>query len=183
MIRSSFGLPERFVLWVGTLEPRKNLKRLVDAMAMVDGPPLAVVGPSGWNIDGEDLLAPLGERVHRLGLVDEMQLSALYRCATAFVYPSLVEGFGLPVIEAMVHGTPVITSAGTATEEVAGGAAELVDPRDIQSIADGISAVVNADATTLQNRIDRGLRRANHFSWSATAQGYRDIFHEAVNNC
>ena len=182
IICRSFGLPERFLLWVGTMEPRKNLHRLVEAMAMLDGPPLAVVGPPGWNLDGEDVLAPLGDRVHRLGLVDEMELSALYRGASAFVYPSLAEGFGLPVLEAMIHGTPVITSAGTATEEVAGGAAELVDPKDPESIAAGTDLVLAENGSTMRNRIDRGLRRSHHMSWSATARGYRDVFVEAVSN-
>jgi len=180
-IRAALGLPPAFVLWVGTLEPRKNLRRLVEAMRLVDNElAFVVVGPDGWEVDGADLLGPLGHRVHRLGRVDELQLSALYRAATVFALPSLAEGFGLPVLEAMAHGTAVVTSAGTATEEVAAGAAALVDPTDPEEIAAGIEAAAAGDAITLQ-RIERGVTRAGELTWSSTAAGYIDVFEEVAD--
>lgn len=174
-VRDQLDLPERFVLWVGTLEPRKNLHRLVDAIGRLDDLDLVVVGPEGWNIDGADVLAPLGDRAHRLGSVDDHLLSALYRNAAVFAFPSLLEGFGLPVLEAMAHGTPVVTGAGTATEEVAGGAARLVDPLDPASIAAAIEAVFDDEQGT-RDFVARGRRRAQQLTWAATADGYASIF-------
>lgn len=179
-IRRSLGLPDSFVLWVGTMEPRKNVTGLVAAMELVDDDlALAVVGPAGWVIDGDDLLGPLGARVHRLGRVDELQLSALYHTASVFAFPSLAEGFGLPVLEAMAHGTAVVTSRGTATEEVAAGSAALVDPTDPAEIAAAIEAAASGDTTTLQ-RIERGKRTADDMTWSNTAGAYTSVFEEVA---
>lgn len=178
-VRRRLDLPKRFVLWVGTLEPRKNLPRLVEAMTQIPETALAVVGPDGWNLDGGDVLAPLGERVHRLGIVDDYTLSALYRAATVFAFPSLLEGFGLPVLEAMSHGTPVVTSAVGATAEVAGDGARLVDPLDPTAIAAGIEAALVDDESTEQ-LVVRGLARARALSWPTTARLYADSFVEAV---
>ena len=180
-VRRAFGLPEVFALWVGTLEPRKNLPGLVKAVELLPDLALAVVGPEGWNLDGFDVLEPLGERAYRLGQVDDHQLSALYRAAAVFVFPSLLEGFGLPVLEAMAHGTPVVTSAGTATAEAADGAARLVDPLDPQALAAAIEAALSGDQLT-RGLVDRGLERAGQRSWSATAAGYAAIFHEVASS-
>lgn len=174
-VRAERNLPERFALWVGTLEPRKNLPVLVEAIRRVPGLHLAVVGPEGWNLDGADVLAPLGERAHRLGPVGDAELSALYRAATVFVFPSLLEGFGLPVLEAMAQGTPVVTSAGTATAEAAGDAALLVDPLDVDALAAAVASVVG-DATLAADLAGRGRRRAAERSWAATAAGYAAVF-------
>lgn len=178
-VRRRLGLPDRFALWVGTLEPRKNLSTLVRAMVDVPDLALAVVGPPGWNLEGADVLAPLGARAHRLGLVNDVELSALYRAATVFVFPSLLEGFGLPVLEAMAHGAPVVTSAGTATAEVGEGAARLVDPRDAEALAAAVEAAASGDDET-RRLVAAGLVRAGERSWSATARGYRQVFAELV---
>ncbi|MEM8926214.1 MAG: glycosyltransferase family 1 protein [Actinomycetota bacterium] len=172
-------LPERFALWVGTIEPRKNLARLVEAVRRIDGLHLVVVGPDGWNIDGTDLLAPLGHRVHRLGSVDDHELSALYRMASVFAFPSLLEGFGLPVLEAMMHGTPVVTSTGTATAEVADGAARLIDPLDAPALSRAIEAVWGEPERT-SALVAAGRRRANELSWARTAAGYHTVFREVA---
>ena len=112
------------MLFVGTLEPRKNLERLVAALAMDSTlPPLVVAGLDGWGEMGN----VKGTAVHFVGHVDDWNLPALYDQASALCYPSLWEGFGLPILEAMSQGTPVVTSSGTSTEEVAGSAAVLVD--------------------------------------------------------
>jgi glycosyltransferase involved in cell wall biosynthesis len=172
-VRRRYQLPERFVLFVGTLEPRKNLRRLAAAVDRLDdGLPLVVAGPDGWGsaTDG------VGTNVQFLGFVPREHLPGLYASATVFAYPSEVEGFGLPVAEAMVQGTPVVTSAGTATEEVAGGAAVLVDPFDVDSIAAGL---VHAE----QRRDElaaAGRRRAAELTWDATAQRTLDAYRDVV---
>jgi glycosyltransferase involved in cell wall biosynthesis len=160
--RARLGLPSEYLLFVGTVEPRKNLGRLVAALARrPDLPPLVVAGARGWG-EGQ---AAIGTAVQWLGHVDDALLPALYRGASAFVYPSLWEGFGLPVLEAMAQGAPVVTSAGVSTEEVAGGAAVLVDPTDEASILDGIDRALR-DASSLRGR---GLARAAAMTWQRTA--------------
>ncbi|MEP6296776.1 MAG: glycosyltransferase family 1 protein, partial [Ilumatobacter sp.] len=130
--RANHGLPDEFVLFVGTLEPRKNLSRLVEAMsaARSDGLdlPLIVVGADGWGDVRSGVDDP---RVRFLGSVSDTDLRGIFAAASVMAYPSEHEGFGLPVIEAMAQGTAVVTSRGTSTEEVAGGAAVLVDPFDV----------------------------------------------------
>lgn len=179
-IRSHYELPDQFVLWVGTLEPRKNLEGLAKAMQMVDVP-IAVVGPDGWNLSAEDaILGPLGDRCFRLGKVPDRDLHCLYSAASVFAFPSHAEGFGLPVLEAMAQGTPVVTSKGTATEEAAGGAAVLVDPSSPDDIAAGISSVLADDVGSAQ-LIKLGLDRAKAMSWDATATGYGSAFADAMS--
>jgi alpha-1,3-rhamnosyl/mannosyltransferase len=145
-----------YVLSVGTLEPRKNLARVVQA-AQRAGVELRVVGAEGWGgvkVDGW------------VGRVSDEELAALYRGARCVVYPSLYEGFGLPVLEAMACGTPVVTSRGGATEEVAGDAAVLVDPVDTAAIAAGIE-----DAFGRRDELRaKGLERAQAFSWDRVAR-------------
>ena len=121
-----------YVLAVGTLEPRKNLARMVEAAARA-GVELRLVGAPGWGDAGV-----AGSHVTWLGRIDDEELAAAYRGARSLVFPSLYEGFGIPALEAMACGTPVVTSAGSAMEEVVGDAAVLVDPLDVASIAAGI---------------------------------------------
>jgi glycosyltransferase involved in cell wall biosynthesis len=169
--RRRHGLPDRFVLFVGTVEPRKNLTRLAAAMERRSGDePLVVVGAEGW---GRTAL-PEHADVRFLGFVPDRELVALYAAATVFAYPSEREGFGLPVAEAMAQGTPVVTSRGTSTEEVAGGAAVLVDPFDVDDIAAGIDAAIgDADALAA-----RGRTRAAELTWRATADATVAVYRE-----
>jgi len=170
--RRRFGLDRPYLLFVGTLEPRKNLARLVAAVAQLPTDHvLAVAGLDGWG----DASPPAGDRVRLLGFVTDAERDALYAGADAFVYPSLREGFGLPVAEAMAHGTPVVTSRGTSTEEVAGGAAVLVDPYDVEAIAEGIAvALVQRDRL-----VAAGRQRAAELTWERTAEAtlaaYREL--------
>ena len=145
-----------YVLSVGTLEPRKNLARVQQA-ARALAVPLRVIGAEGWG----------GVKVEGwAGRVSDEELAALYRGARCLVYPSLYEGFGLPVLEAMASGTPVVTSRGGATEEVAGDAAVLVDPLDVDAIAAGITEAL-ARGEELRAK---GLERAADFSWDRVAR-------------
>jgi glycosyltransferase involved in cell wall biosynthesis len=159
-----------YVVAVGTLEPRKNLARAVDAAGRL-GIELRVVGAPGWG--GVELR---GAHVSWLGRVDDAELATQLRGARCLVYPSLYEGFGIPVLEAMACGTPVVTSRGGATEEVAGGAAVLVDPLDSADIAAGIERA-GRDRDTL---VEAGLARARAFSWDETARATRTVYDEAV---
>ena len=170
--RRRFGLDRPYLLFVGTLEPRKNLARLVAALDhLPTDHVLAVAGLDGWG----GAAPPPGDRVRLLGFVSDAERDALYAGADAFVYPSLREGFGLPVVEAMAHGTPVVTSRGTSTEEVAGGAAVLVDPTDVESIAHGITVAL-AERDRL---VAAGRPRAAALTWDATAAAtlaaYREL--------
>jgi glycosyltransferase involved in cell wall biosynthesis len=162
-VRRAHGLPAEFVLFVGTKEPRKNLARLIEALStMRDAPPLVVAGMDGW---GDDVVTH-GHDVRTIGFVPTADLPALYSLCSVFAFPSVWEGYGLPVLEAMAHGAPVVTSRGTSTEEVAGGAAVLVDPLDVASIADGIvRALEDADGLRI-----KGRERAAAQSWSLTAE-------------
>ena len=155
-----------YVLAVATLEPRKNLRRVADAAARA-GVELRVAGARGWG--GV-------ETPGWVGAVSDEELAALYRGARALVFPSLYEGFGIPVLEAMASGTPVVTSRGGAMEEVAGGAAVLVDPLDVDAIAAGIA---EADARRDELRA-LGLARAQAFSWPAVADAVVGAWRELV---
>ena len=157
-----------YVLAVGTLEPRKNLDRAAEAAARA-GVELRVVGARGWGS-----VAPNG--VRRLGEVDDAELARLLRGARALLYPSLYEGFGIPILEAMSVGTPVVTSRGGATEEVAGGAAVLVDPLDTASIAAGIA---EADRRRDELRL-LGLERVRAFTWDDVARRTVEVYREAA---
>jgi glycosyltransferase involved in cell wall biosynthesis len=159
-----------YVLAVGTLEPRKNLLRLVEAARRV-GVELRVVGERGWG--GVDVG---GDGVRWLGRVPDEELARLYRGARCVAYPSVYEGFGIPVLEAMACGAAVVTSRGGATEEVADGAAVLVDPLDPSEIAAGIERAA-ADREALGRR---GIERARAFSWRDVAGATVAVYREAA---
>ncbi|MCU1345982.1 MAG: glycosyl transferase, group 1 [Acidimicrobiia bacterium] len=173
------GLDRPYVLSVGTLEPRKNLARLVDAFASL--PPdfdLVVVGPTGWGPDVQSLVEALGGRAKLCGFVDQATLWDLYAGAAVFCYPSLREGFGLPVLEAMAAGAPVVTSRGTATEEAAGGAAVLVDPLDVADIARGLhEAIAGGEALARAGR-----KVAAAATWARTAALTAAVYREVVGS-
>ena len=180
-MRARHRLPEVFALWVGTAEPRKNLAGLLRAAELTATEvPLVLAGPDGWGLDADSLIADAACEVVRLGFVPRRELAALYAAARVFVYPSLMEGFGLPVLEAMAQGTPVVTSAGTATEEVCGDAGTVVDPTDAEALADAIDAVVASDAEHARRSAAARVRAAE-FSWEATAARVRAAYAEAVS--
>lgn len=170
-MRARYGLTGRYILAVGTLEPRKNLPRLLEAMTQLphDDVVLAVAGPTGWGDALGDLAPKLGDRVKFLGFVEPELLPSLYRAAAVVAYPSLWEGYGLPVAEALAQGAPVVTSKGTATEElVAGGAGIAVDPYDPTAIAEAIASVLD-DFDFSERLRTAALARAAEHTWEATA--------------
>jgi glycosyltransferase involved in cell wall biosynthesis len=181
-VRQRYRLPGRFVLSVGSREPGKNRGRLLHALALLRGQglacDLAVVGQPAWRYEAEAaLVQSLGLHgcVRFLGYVPDNDLPALYSAAEAFAYPSLYEGFGLPVLESMACGTPVVTSNVSATAEVAGDAALLVDPRDTRALADALARLLSDEALRGELRA-RGLERAGQFSWERAAKETQLIY-------
>ena len=173
--RRAKALEKPYVLAVGTLEPRKNLVRLVQAWAALprtirDSHLLALVGPTGWDVE-ETLTAAKArpDDVKLLGYVDDEELAELYAGCACFAYPSLYEGFGLPVLEAMSAGAPVITSNVSSLPEVAGEAALMVDPLDVGAIADALAEMLT-NAETAKRLSAAGRKRAATFSWDRTAR-------------
>ncbi|MCV2394178.1 glycosyltransferase family 4 protein [Actinotalea sp. M2MS4P-6] len=174
------GLPERFVLWVGTHEPRKNLSGLLQAFSALSAEDpdlhLVLVGPPGWGRTASIPTGPWTSRVHELGYLPLDELPLAYAAASAFVFPSHREGFGLPVLEAMTVGTPVVTSRATAMAEIAGEAGVLVDPSDPMDIAAGI-----ARALSSAQRLGAAARqRAAGFTWRASAEAHLAVYRSAA---
>ncbi len=167
-----------YVLAAGTLEPRKNLERLLAAWDALepgvrDAHDLVLVGPTGWEADA--ILARASSAGVRVaGFVSDEELAALYAGCAVFCYPSLYEGFGLPVLEAMCAGAPVVTSNISSLPEVAGGAALLVDPLSSEAIARGLASLLT-DAAERTRLAAAGRARAAQFSWERTAAGLRDV--------
>ena len=164
---AGLGVPGPFLLAVGTLEPRKNLPRLLAAFAEagLPGHHLVVAGPSGWG----ETLGEVPPRVVLAGRVPDPVLRGLYELADGLAYPSLYEGFGLPVVEAMAAGTPVLTSTTSSLPEVAGDAALLVDPADADAIAAGLHRLVTDQELRRRLRA-AGPERAARFTWPACAE-------------
>lgn len=182
--REQRGLPEQFVLFVGTLEPRKNLERLVRAFAQLEPTELKLVlaGGKGWLY--EDLFAEvdklgLREAVLFPGYVSHDELALWYNAATVFAYPSIYEGFGMPVTEAQACGTPVVTSNTTSLPEAAGEPAVLVDPYDVKAIAAGLRRLTE-DADLRQHLGEQGLARARDFHWTQTARETIAVYRKAA---
>lgn len=173
----------RYFLSVGTIEPRKNLVRVLKAYASLavrdpSCPSLVIVGKMGWKSDSPLVLARglgISHRVVWLRSASDDQLKHLYRQAVALVFPSLYEGFGLPALEAMAAGIPVITSNCASLPEVVGDAALLVDPLRVDEIRDAMRALASDDA--LRSRLaKRGIERAGQFSWENTSSQMLDVF-------
>jgi alpha-1,3-rhamnosyl/mannosyltransferase len=169
----AIGIGGRYVLTVGTREPRKNLNGLIRAYAEVHTDiPLLCVGWAGWmneDLSGEIDRLRLKGKVKLLGHVSDEQLALLYSGALLSVYPSLYEGFGLPILESMACECPVVCSDCSSMPEVAGGAAHLIDPTDGRDIARGLGEMLDDEALRL-TCIEKGRHRATEFSWERTAR-------------
>ena len=168
--RERLGLPERFILFVGTIEPRKNLETLLDAWAMVrDRLPLVIAGGWGWRYEGiAARLDRLGPGVRLLGAVAPTDLPDLYSAATCLAHPAWYEGFGLTPLESMACGTPVVCSNNSSLPEVVGDAAITVDAADSAALAAGLERLCGDTELHLDLR-RRGLVRAAEFTWARSA--------------
>ncbi len=186
--RTSQGLPERFLLYLGTLEPRKNLARLIDGYALwreknpaLQDVELVLAGGKGWYYD--EIFRRVQERkleqvVHFPGFVPSPELPHWYRAAEAFVYPSLFEGFGLPVIEAMACGTPVICSDAASLLEIAGDAALTFPAEDTDALVRALETFFGQPELA-EELTQRGLKRRHRFSWQETAQQTIEVYSAA----
>jgi glycosyltransferase involved in cell wall biosynthesis len=186
-VRERYQLNDRYVLYAGNIKPHKNIERLIEAFHMLrkhgfEDVKLLIIG------DQISKYATLRRAVHRyklhkhvrfLGFVPDKTLAVLYRLAAVFAFPSLYEGFGLPPLEAMASGTPVITSNVSSLPEVVGDAALLIDPYDPAAIADALQRVLSDPALRQQLRV-RGLARARHFSWERSIARVRQIYDEVL---
>jgi glycosyltransferase involved in cell wall biosynthesis len=186
-VRERYQLNDPFVLYAGNIKPHKNLERLIEAFHMFrrhgyEHVKLLIIG------DEITKYATLRRAVHRLqlhkhvrflGFVSDQTLAVLYRLAAVFVFPSLYEGFGLPPLEAMASGTPVITSNVSSLPEVVGDAALLIDPYDPEAIADAMQRVLSDEQLRARMR-ERGLVRARHFSWDRSIRRVHEIYEEVL---
>ncbi len=181
-IRARLGLDRPFVFWCGTFEPRKNLPALLDAFARIAADTdldLVLAGPAGWGSADTDvasrLTGALADRVRLIGRLSLTELHVAYAAARAFCFPSTWEGFGMPVLEAMAHGTPVVTSAGTSMAEFTAGAGLLVEPADPAALAEALLAATGDEHDRL---CELARRRAAESTWShaaaLTAAAYRE---------
>ncbi len=188
-LSNKFEIHKSYILCVATIEPRKNMKRLIQAYTTLpetlkDKYLLVIAGGTGWlNSDIYSFVKEqkLEQRIKFLGYVDEPDLPILYSCCDVFVYPSLYEGFGLPVLEAMTCDVPVITSKVSSLPEVAGDAAVFVNPHDINSIRDALVEVLIDKNRNLDLR-KKGVERSKGFSWAKTAKETLTLYETVVKS-
>jgi len=189
-VRQTYGIERDYILSVGSIQPRKNLRRLIEAYSLLRGkqtegklPQLVLVGKNAWLYD--ETLRSLGDRnvdtsIILTGYVPESDLPALYSGAVCFVYPSYFEGFGLPPLEAMKCGAPVIVGNKTSLPEVVGDAALMIDPFDVNAIAAAIKRVIADSDLRAELRV-KGLERAKQFDWKETARQTLEVYERAYS--
>ncbi len=176
-VRARYQLPERYILFVGSLQPRKNLSALLDAWKLVKGEfpkTVLVVAGSRSRVFRRVDLPPKMEGVRFPGYVEDDDLPALYSGASVYVLPSIEEGFGLTMLEAMACGTPVLASNGGALPEVAGEAAMFADPLSVSQLADALRKLLSDESLLSEFRV-KGLERASQFKWEKSAREIRDV--------
>lgn len=177
-ILQRLGLERPFLLFVGAVEPRKNVSRLIEAWKTVQSDyDLVIAGRHQW---GE---MPINQKgLHLLGSVSGEQLAALYSEASIFAYPSLYEGFGLPILEAFHYSTPVLTSENSAMSEISGNAARLVNPEDVESIAKGLQKLLNESSSDRATRKQAMKLQLQLFHWDKTAEKTLKVYQRAVTD-
>jgi glycosyltransferase involved in cell wall biosynthesis len=183
-VREKYGIPGEFIFFVGSFEPRKNIGTLVRAYmnlpeTVKNQYSLVLAGGKGWlNTDIDVLIESQDSaRIRRIGYVDEQDLAALYSAASVFVYPSYYEGFGLPILEAMSCGAPVITSNTSSMPEVGGVAALYFDPSDVQQLS-ALLLELTGNENLCKELSRKGLERAGQFSWDKTAGATLKIYED-----
>ncbi|MDP3794316.1 MAG: glycosyltransferase family 1 protein [bacterium] len=185
-IRQKYRLPERFILYLGTIEPRKNIVGLIRAFERLAGQDretaLVIAGAPGWSSRAiyrawQD--SPVRARIHGIGFIPEEEKRYLYNLSRLFVYPSFFEGFGFPVLEAMVCGVPVVASRTSSLPEVVGDAGILVDPRSVGELSWAMHEALTDNALRARLR-SAALARAKRFSWRASAQSTMQLFESMV---
>lgn len=171
-VKKKYNLPSKYLLSLGTQEPRKNVARLIEAVKGL-GIPLVIAGKYGWDTATSSAQKlPQSDEVMVLGYVSDADIPGLYSGATAFIYPSLYEGFGFPVLEAMACGAPVVTSNLSSLPEIAGGAAILINPLDVDAIKAGIITAIESSDTLRE----RGISQAKKFTWASSASKVISIY-------
>ena len=182
-LRMKYNLPEKFILYLGTIEPRKNIISIVDAYNLQRDEikrdyKLVIAGGIGWKAEetlNKIKTSPSSKNIIRLGYVDEEDKNLIYGAADVFVFPSLYEGFGIPVIESMASGTPVVTADNSSLKEAGGDAALYSNATDIKGIADNIARVLDDDE--LRNAmIEKGIKHALTFSWKKSAEKTLEVY-------
>lgn len=184
LVGQKYALPQKFILSVGTLEPRKNFDGLMAAFNRIESAfpdlHLVIAGGKGWLYEGIFAAAaqsPAAARIHLIGFVADDDLPALYSLAHLFAYPSHYEGFGIPVLEAMACGTPVVTANNSSLPEVAGQAAVLVPAEDTSALAAALRDLLT-DLPLRQTCVERGFKQAGIFTWAAAAQKLLDVYRQ-----
>ncbi|HEY0738294.1 MAG TPA: glycosyltransferase family 1 protein [Herpetosiphonaceae bacterium] len=188
-LRQKFGIQGQYIINIGTLEPRKNLERLLRAYATLPATlradyTLVIVGPYGWKLPAvQQLIDSLGlqHQVVWTGHLPDHEMNTLLSGATVFAYPSLYEGFGIPLLEAMQCDVPILTSRISSLPEVAGDAALLVEPTEISAIAGGLRRLLE-DAALRAELVERGRRQRMRFSYRAMAEQYVDLYQAAIKH-
>ena len=180
-IKAKYRIDGDYLLYLGTIQPRKNLQRLIEAFSQlpIANSQLLLAGKPGWYSD--QLLQQANDRVNFIGYVEAADKNALLSGATAFVFPSLYEGFGFPVLEAMACGVPVLCSNTSSLPEVAGDAALLVNPLEVNDIARGLLEITTNDDLR-QTLIERGYRQAQTFTWQACADVVLSVFEHMLKS-
>jgi glycosyltransferase involved in cell wall biosynthesis len=180
-LKQKYKLNQKFILFVGTTEPRKNLERLIEAwIPLSKDYQLLIAGKQGWDQSHKLLTRVPAGQLRFLGKVSDQLLSVLYAEAELLAYPSLYEGFGLPILEAFHHGTPVVTSNISSMPEVAGNAAELVNPMSVESIQKGLETVLGESALEQKTRLQKMIIRLHSFSWKRVADETVSVYNRAI---
>ena len=182
-LKKKYSLPENYLLYLGTIEPRKNLVNVLKAFAKFKEKDkkmkLVISGKLGWKSENiPELIENLGikDDIIFTGYVDENDKVLIYKLAQIFLFPSIYEGFGMPILEAMAAGIPVITSNCSSMPEVVGEAGILINPNSYDEISNAIENIINEDDKSLQKRITLGIERSRNFTWEKSSKQLEKIY-------
>jgi glycosyltransferase involved in cell wall biosynthesis len=181
-VREKYHLPQKFILYLGTLEPRKNIETLIEAYQTLEtDAELVIAGGAGWKTESIYKLAKNNSKIHFIGYINAQDKGALYNLAHIFVYPSYYEGFGLPLLEAMACGVPVIAGSNSAQVEVVVNSGILIDPYNVNDVAQAIQLLLS-DQDVYTYYKEAGLKRAEQFSWDKAGKQLLQILTNTYEN-